>query len=275
MIRFLSICTFLFAPFFGNAQHQADSLFRAGDWVGAQLEYERLVFEGKPPTSLWLLKKAYCQKAQLRYDQALVSLKRINLYEAPDSLATKLLYETALLHYLNGQPDLALGVIQEWRYLRPDGFSGAGRIIEILALAENQQWVEARDAFDVWAGSHAPAGWVNPLAGVEKMRWRKRKKAEALSFLLPGSGQMYAGFPGRGLVSTALNTGAILFAVKQFSSGFFFSGAYTGVGLFYLFYTGGARYAVKLAETKNQRQQQELISALHTAFRQQEAAIPK
>lgn len=268
MIRYLLICIFLFALFSGNAQHRADSLFRAGDFGGAQLEYERLVFEGKPPVSLWLLRKAYSQKAQQQYEHALASLKRINLYEAPDSLTAKLFYETALLHYLNHQPDLALGVIQEWRYLHPGAFSSAGKVVEIFALAENQQWVEAKNTFDDWARGYAADGWVNPLVGVEKVRWKKRRTAETLSFLLPGSGQWYAGSPGRGVVSAGLNGGAVLFAIHQFSNGFFFAGAYTGVGLFYLFYWGGARYAVKLAELKNQRQQHELMQALHTAFRQ-------
>jgi TM2 domain-containing membrane protein YozV len=266
MIRFLSICIFLCAPFFGSAQRLADSLFAAGSFASAQLEYERLVFEGRQPVGHWLLKKSYCQKAQLQYSAALETIKRADLYNGPDSLLGKLFYETALLHYLNQQPDLALSRIQEWRYLHAAEQTPALEAIEVLALADLERWPEARAAFAAWADKYQYRSH-NPLQHVDELKWRKAKKAEALSFLLPGSGQWYAGSPGRGLVSTALTVTAVWFAIHQFTNGFFFSGAYTGVGLFYLFYWGGARYAVKLAEARNQKQKDALLAALRDAFK--------
>jgi tetratricopeptide (TPR) repeat protein len=266
MIRFWLTFIFLFVLCSGNAQRKADSLFHAGKYQEAQVEYERLVFQGHAPVAYWLLKKSYCQKAQINYAAALETMKRVDLYNSPDSLQGRLFYEVVLLHYLHQQPDLALSRIQEWRYLQAAGVTEPFEIMEILSLAELGRWPEASQAFSAWSSKYRADSISNPLKDASRIKWRKVKKAEALSFVLPGSGQWYAGFPGRGMVSTGLSAGAVLFAIHQFSNGFFFSGAYTGVGLFYLFYWGGARYAVKLAEAKNREQKQALLVALHQAF---------
>ena len=86
------------------------------------------------------------------------------------------------------------------------------------------------------------------LAG---LKLKDPSKAETLSYFIPGSGQMYAGKVFRGITSLVLQTGLLGFAGYSFLNGYYFSGTFTGVSLFYVFYMGGARHAEYLAQEYN------------------------
>ena len=78
------------------------------------------------------------------------------------------------------------------------------------------------------------------------------EKAIILSYLLPGSGLIYAGAPIRGLTSTTLQAGAMLMIIHGLTEGYFFTGSLTGAALFYVFYNGGAQYAATLSTKRNE-----------------------
>lgn len=255
MPRFYLICIFLSAPHFISAQgSMADSLFATGDYLAARVEFERMVFEAANPAEarVALLRKSQCFKAEGDFANAYQTLQRIAEAEGNPQLKANILYEKILTAFLNGKSDVALGHLQEWQYYFADTTAQILDVVEILALNDSHQWSKAQEKFKVYAKTFQPGLDSNVYKKILNYKPRKAATAELLSMLLPGSGQMYAGQFFKGLTSTLINGSLVLFAIYNFSNGFILSGAFTGVALFYIFYTGGASYARSLADKKNE-----------------------
>lgn len=254
MPRYYLICIFLSVPLFINGQHVADSLFAAGDYLAARVEFERMVFAAAHPreAQFALLRKSQCFKAQGDFANAYQTLQRIAEDENNTQLKAAITYEKAFAAFLNNKSDVALGHLQEWQYYFPDTTVQILKVIEILSLNDLHRWSEAQEKFSAYAKTFQPI--LDSSIYEEMLNYKPRHpaKAELLSMLLPGLGQMYAGSFLRGLTSTAVNGSFVLFAIYNFTNGFILSGAFTGVALFYIFYTGGASYARSLAEKKNE-----------------------
>lgn len=266
------ICTFLSAPFFTRAQgvEEADSLFRAAQFLAARVGYERLLFEGQGNANDLLLKKSYCLKAEGKYEQALQTLERADFFESRDSVRFLLYYEAALDAYLSHRHDVALSRLQELNHYLPGLHSPLADVLEVLSLNHLQKWDQAETKFHELQKRYG----VNEASpyGIRKItRMKDPDKAETLSFLFPGSGQLYAGHWGRGITSLLIQGGLVAFATYSFINGFYFSGAFTGVGLFYLFYNGGARHARFLAEKRNTQR----IARLNEAVLHQTSPLTK
>lgn len=253
-IRFYLICTFLCAPFFSRAQVAlGDSLYYAADFQRAVIAYEYAVYKGVVPeaSNSILLKSAYCYKQLNRPDQALRTLDGANYYTGSDSSRFLLFYEYALNALLAEKYDLAFSKIQELRYEVTDTSLFATLLpLEVIALNELQRWPEAHTKYLQLMSNELPG--KDPYDDILTFKKKNPDKAMALSYWLPGVGQMYAGYFWKGFVSSALNVGLIGFSAWSFINGFYFSGAFTGVALFYLSYNGGARYAEVLANQYNE-----------------------
>jgi hypothetical protein len=233
-----------------------DSLFSQEQWLAARVAYERVLFKNavSPETyNLILLKKAYCFKAEGKFDEAYKVLTKASVYEVSDSIKFLLYYETALNAYLSNKPDISFGTIQEFNYnLSDDRYKNQLLFLEILSLNELKQWSEAENKFLKYLQISNLPDQHDAYNEILNHKFKKIKKAENLSYVLPGVGQMYAGYPLRGLLSGGIQVGLIYFSVTSFLNGYFFSGTFTGVALFYMFYNGGARYAAKLATKNNE-----------------------
>jgi TM2 domain-containing membrane protein YozV len=124
-------------------------------------------------------------------------------------------------------------------------------VYEVLVLAALEEWETAKRV--IMENSALIGLTTEEAASVvpEKIKWKNPDKAFNLSFFLPGVGQMYAGYPVRGLVSGGIQAALVGFSAYSIYQGYFFTGAMTGVALFYTFYFGGARYASRLAGQHN------------------------
>lgn len=253
MTRFYLTCTFLCAPFFINAQEtkKADSLFLTGEYLQARVEYERSLFNGSGNVNTLLLKKSYCLKAEGKYDLAFNTLARANFFTSSDSSQFKLYYESALNAFLAEKYDLALNKIQEYHYYLPSISQPMTDLLEVLTLHHLQRIKEAETKFIAFTKKYSVSDSTNFYKEKKFKKLKDPVKAESISHLLPGVGQMYAGYAGQGVISFLLQSGMIAFTAYSFYNGYYFSGAFTGVGLFYMFNTGGARHAEYLAEKKN------------------------
>lgn len=248
------ICIFLSVPFSGNAQlSKADSLFQAGSFLEARVEYERLIFFKTNDVSRneLLLKKSYCYKAQSKFGNAFETLKRADYYSGEDGIRIQLFYESILTAYLDGQYDIALSLLQELNYNFEEVKNYNLDAVEILVLNELMKWTEAEEKYIALASNHHLALDTTIYKTITKLKLRKPGKAVKMSYLLPGSGIIYAGAPIRGLTSLALQGGSVALVVHGLREGYFFSNAFTGVALFYLLYNGGAQYASNIAIKRN------------------------
>ncbi|MEL7001866.1 MAG: tetratricopeptide repeat protein [Bacteroidota bacterium] len=250
------IFTFLCAPFFTNGQSEfADSLFSAGDYNYAKLEYERVVFAStnRDVINNALLKKGYCLKNLGDYSEAYKTIERANLFGNNDTVNYIMRSEIALNAYLAGEYIVALNQILQIDYFTKDQEKKDQILfLKILCLNELQRWNEAKEIFTEYAKINDLQNDPNEVYSfLEKPKIRDPKKAEKLSYILPGVGQMYAGYFGKGLFSSLTQLVLVSFGAYSIYEGYFFTGAFTGIGLFYAFYSGGIRHARYLAEKKN------------------------
>lgn len=253
IIRYCLICTFLCAPFFSKAQIElGDSLFTAGDFNRAFIAYEYALFKGTSihETNSLLLKSAYSLKHAGKYEQARKALDRADFYSSDDSLRSLLFYEYVINSLLAGKYDMALSKLEEMRYEIKDTLTLQTILpLEIIALNELQRWSEAHVKYLQLTGA---SSYADPYIEILSFKMKNPDKAMTLSYWLPGVGQMYAGYFWKGFVSSLLNAGLVGFSAWSFMNGYYFSGAFSGVALFYLSYNGGARYAEVLAKRYNE-----------------------
>lgn len=251
--RFCLICIFLCGPFISKAQLAlGDSLLVQGAFQEAAIAYEYAIFQGLSPgdVALTTLKANAAFKAQGNYSKALILFDRVDFYAGTDSLRSVLYYQCIVSAMLANRYDLAWSKLVEVRYELPEKISEETLLsLEILCLNELGRWPDAYQRYKVWASIHNIK--ADPYPEMLKHKLKDPDKAFALSYWLPGVGQMYAGYPGKGIVSSLLNAGLVVFSIYSFTGGYYLSGVFTGVALFYLSYNGGARYAQVLAEQNN------------------------
>jgi len=240
-----------------QAQGYADSLLQAGQHARAALAFERQVYQGGTPVQVAqaLLKKAWCQKQIGQFEQAYTTAGRANLFELPDSLAYAMRYEQALNAYLGGQYELAHTTLLQLNYYTQDTTLANNTLaLQILTLGRMRRWNHARPIMHRYNTLFNAGLNVDSIyAFAQKRPLKNPDKAENLATFLPGTGQWYAGYPLKGITSAALQAGSLGFFFWQVLNGYYFIGGFTGVGLFYAFYTGGIRHTMQLVKATNSK----------------------
>jgi hypothetical protein len=230
------------------------------------LEYERIYFldTSASARALALLKKSFCLEQKQDFEGAYANLQRVPLNGLADSLAYGLRYEKILCAYLSADYGNA-----EYEFQQLDFFVKDTALLDrclglrVLVYSELENWNAVGTAFARYAALHHLR---TDTLGLEKRipprHLRSSQTARILSLFLPGTGQLYCGKPWRALSSVLLQGAAATFAVISIMHGFYFEGIFTGAGLFLRFYTGGARYAGRLAEEKNEKKENEVKQRL-------------
>lgn len=227
-------------------------MFKLQQYAKAAIAYEYAVFRSDEPAlfALALEKKAMALKQLERFEEAFQALQRIDVYSQSDTIAQRLLYQMALTAFLSEKYDIALSKIVEGIVIPSNRDKFDFDLLEILALNNLRRWEEARQKFLIFKQTYA-VQIVDPYSNPKLYQMKKLKTAETLSYFLPGTGQWYAGAFGKGVTSALINGLFVTFAAVSFWNGFYFSGMFTGVSLFYIFYNGGIRHATVLAEQYN------------------------
>jgi TM2 domain-containing membrane protein YozV len=233
---------------------KADSLFRTGEFQQAAIAYERAFYDTGEPH--YLLQKVYSYKAIKDFDSALRTAQRINT--SNDSLEALALYEKVLLYFLKDSYQEAYNELLRYQvYGYAQDFNT--EYIRFVSQVQLQDWQNAREQLvsdSVYFGlSDEEIEYILS----EDLKKKEISKARTLSYFLPGVGQMYAGYFGKGVVSGLMVTGTIAFTGYSALTGYFFTGMVPGAALFYTFYLGGARYAGQLATRKNLEESDEIV----------------
>ena len=238
---------FLFVCFLTRGQ-EAMEFYDQGEYKLAALAFEREYFEEGDPRDL--LYKAYSYKKTEDYSKAIRTLQRISTSD--EKLDQSVLYEMALLNYLIEDYQASYNQVLRYKVFEYPTDQNL-LVIEILDLIHIGKWQVARSLMmekrEVLEISMSEIEKIIPTDLTPK----NNKKAKTWSYFIPGTGQMYAGFFGKGLVSGGLNAAAIAFTAYSAWTGYYFTGVFTGAALFYTFYLGGARHAGQLAEQKNKK----------------------
>ncbi len=242
---------------------KCDSLFASGKYFEASIEYERMIFnaENLHRLNYFKYRKALCYKKLKNFSQALDELQPIYFSNPTDSLYQLVCYEQTLCFYLNGEPAKALWKIEEYFHRSADTTSFQVFMpLRILCLNETLQWNEAKECFSRYINSRkfAPEKAAELQQIVNGLYEKKNiphiksiKKAEIWSRFIPGSGQMYAGETGEGIVNFLINASLLAFTAQQALNGFYITGYLAGLGFFNKTYHGGIKRSGILASQKN------------------------
>lgn len=254
-------------PFFSKAQQQlADSLVAVGKLTEASIAYEYAIYKEPELTKRvrLMVQRAYVQKNLGQFSNAFNNLQRADIYALSDSLAAIVLYESAFNAYMAEMFDQSLSKLVELETYSHINKRQAS-LIEILNLNALSRWDEAHQKFLKFCDMYGLTV-EDPYADPKALKMKNPEKAFNLSYFLPGVGQMYAGYFWKGFLSGFINLAAVGFAGYSFYTGYYFSGAFTGVTLFYIFYNGGARYAEVLAEQYNEKKGEALRNKVKAAL---------
>lgn len=219
-----------------------------------QLEYSVQEEESACMKQNLILQKAKTLSVAGRYHESLLELQRID----PGSMlnTTELYYERALCFFLSGDhnqsynemlgiPDSTICNTLKYQRLWLLNLSEAGkfeecknRLLERENLTENQK--KKIDSLPV------------------TFRFRSPLKASELSAFMPGSGQIYSGYTGKGIISILLHAGTGYIAVAGFMSGIYIVPTVFGVYPLLRFYIGGQIMSENLARRKNLENEEDL-----------------
>jgi hypothetical protein len=240
----------------------ADSLMARQEYALAAAYYEKAIFDQNQAssddfrilTNQILHKKIQCQKALRTFEDAWQTAQRFDLNESNDTLQFKLRYEGALCGYLSQRYNEAFGQIQQTHfYIQDSSLTASLDVLEILTLNELERWTESKAVFSRYVTRNQLKVNVGELYEFLKKKPKNPDKAQLLSFLMPGLGQVYAGYPLEGLSSAGLQALALGFGVYHVLNKYYLIGFFTGAGLFQTFYFGGARRASMMAEETNRK----------------------
>lgn len=240
MKQYWLVCIFLLGFYLTKAQ-SADELFRQERYQEAVIAYELEYYLSSQDSSL--LKKAWSYKAMGAYDEAIQNLKRIRQLDVS--------YELALLYYLNHQLAQSNASLLKMGLSMSDTTINAV-LLRALVLIDQYEMGAAKNHLIANASLLGLSMDDIDLIFPRKLKVKNPEKAYNISLIAPGFGQAYAGYPGRGFVSGAMQLGTVGFTYWSLINRYYFSGVLTGAALFYTFYLGGARYAGMLADEKNQ-----------------------
>ncbi len=233
----------------------ADSLYAAGNFTLAALEYERIFYGTLDDLTRCdaLLKKSYCYKSTGDYEKAAQTLQRINLSYLPDSVQYNVRYEHALDCYLAGKYDDADELLMQINYYTKNReLANRSLYLDILNKDELHEWDAADSMVYVYIKQKNIAIDSNAIHELLKRpRMKNIKTAEIISFIVPGSGQVYSGHVLRGISSLLLLGGTGAFTYFCIKDGFYITGVMIGFTVFQMFYFGGASYACYLSDKKN------------------------
>lgn len=245
---------------------QADSLTRLGLYQEACIAYEQIIFENPGNEALKanaLLKKSYCYKAENQYFLIDNLLKRCDINKLNDSLKIHILFDQAFACYmsenfqqakerilpllnLNTTPETEKATVFLYSLILNELMSceeSKNNLISYLKRAEVKN-ENIRDSL---------IQEVNTMYHKKNIpKIKKAKTARILSFILPGSGQAYAGKTGKGIVSLSLVALSGTFVYFNLVDQIYSSTA-VGVYLFSYFYTGNVNQTRDMVKKRNSK----------------------
>jgi tetratricopeptide (TPR) repeat protein len=258
--RYCLICVFLcrsISAITANTSgwETADSLYAIRSFKLAALEYERLFYASHDDLEQCnaLLYKSYCYKLSGDYEKAAQTLQRINLSFVADSVQYNVRYEHALDCFLAGKYEDADELLMQLNYYtRNKQLADECLYLDILNKNELHEWDAADSMFYIYIKLKNIAIDSNAVHELLKRPHLLNPKfAEIISYIVPGSGQMYSGHVLRGLSSILLQGGMGALTYFSIEDGFYISGLLIGFTVFQMLYFGGANYAYYLADKKN------------------------
>ncbi len=277
------ICIFLCAIFFnkpgGFAQNsvlcKGDSLFSAGNFFEAAIAFERAYYFAPNNTERIAanLKKANALKQQGEFSKAFSDLQRSLPTAIIDSLRIEVLYETAICAYLAGNYAHSISILSQLIYQYPHAIQFKEFfLLKAMVLVKLEQWNELSVHINQMALQRQPTlqkdqvmtqlrDLLNPG---NQPKLRNPERASLWSTIIPGSGHLYAGSPGKGVINGLSQLVSLGGAFVMGVNHLYFSGFIIGLGAFQSFYFGGIKQAANLAQQNNIKKMNDYQAKIET-----------
>ncbi len=239
-------------------------MFSINRFQEAALAYERIIYTENPENqSTILLKKAWCYKALGDYQNAIQNLTRIDLTALEIDQQCLVMYETALVHYLNHQYPESLRALQrypinnEHTAVTKDNIS----MLYILNYCNMQDWENAKTYYQKYSDTHTSID-TNLFNKKNIPKFKNPDRARKLSTFMPGVGQIYAGAWGAGLSSIGLQLFFLGYGAYNIYQGFYLTGFSSGLALWQALYFGGLQNAEFSTNKMNEQKKQKFIGKI-------------
>lgn len=247
---------------FKNKFEEAKILEDQGALKDAYIVYERIAFESDDLLikNKALLGKALVLKKKGDYLKAQRSLERINYSVFNDSLHFISRYETALCAYLEGNFYDAISQFEQLYFYSQDSALIIKTLpLQILVYNELQNWDHAWELLVLYSEKKALIDSSQMLLNELITFYNKKNiprlknvnRAQLMSSFLPGSGQIYAGYVGEGLLNFTFIVATLGVAGYSFYLKYYFTGYFAGLALFQKFYLGSSKRVEYLVEKRN------------------------
>ncbi len=271
--RFCLILIFLCGIYTGKSQEiikVADSLYSVEQYGEAGLVYEWILYSANDPKSKEkaLLGRINALKKLAYYDKALEYIDKANIVGLRDSTRAILIYESLLLNYLqHNYEEVQSRFLMSKFLLKPSQYYPDANLLLCLSQLKSGDWEKGIKTSYSYIQMAAPKEEFKHLiqnfeilldtANTPKIK--KAKTARILSMIIPGAGQVYAGYPIEGLTSFGLHILALGGAGFAFTQGLFVSGWVGGFGVLQKLYFGGNHKAAELTEQKNRLKKESFV----------------
>ena len=259
------ICMFLSGGFsisFAQSREifrEPDSLFNLKLSDEALVAFERINYFSNDAgiKTEALYRKAECLKQLKQFADAERCLNRIDLSELKDSVSYKIRYQTALNAYLGGNfPDAESYLTQMFFYISDSNLTRHALPLFALVLNEQQKWKEAEQKLLAYVSNR---GKSDSLSSEIQILYHKKnipklknmEKARLMSSIMPGTGQMYAGYFWEGMGNASAQVICLAFTGVAIWQKYYLSSLFVGYSTFFRFYQGGLVRVEYLVNKKN------------------------
>ncbi len=229
----------------------------------AAVSFERIYFTSEDTQTKIIanLKRAEALKQMGAFTKARNDLQRSVHVNIHADLHQKVLYEMAFCDYMAGNFTSSLAFLSQIEHYYPV-FRESIEVERLFALTNVMlgNWEKSREHTVVLIEKSLSSQMIKDSLVTEtanlfcNCKWpieKSEKRAGMLSTFLPGSGQVYAGYPGKGILNAGSQLLALSFAGVMMWQGLYITGFTVGLGLFQSFYFGGIRQANFLTHQSN------------------------
>jgi len=240
---------------------EADALFRNGKFFEAGIEYEYIAYYANNVLlkSRAQSKRIDCFTQENKFEEAQHYAEKVSLMNVSDSLSFEIRYKKAFNAYLAGNFGEAKSHFLQLKFFHPKQVFQK-YVLYILILNELNEYTKAKEELLAWIdNTQMPVSQHDSLKLLVQQIYSQRnipklksiERARLFSTFLPGSGQVYAGYPLEGIFNFTIHLATLAFAAEEIIAGYYITGYFGGFGMFQKFYFGGIKRTEYLVNKTN------------------------